>query len=86
MLISLWFDSKNHKEPWYGLDIAPSYMYIKFTNLYRYIGRRISEAESRLLGVKPPDVVTRIPRYFRGRGWKGISACAVNLPCWLSIF
>ncbi|CAI8020857.1 hypothetical protein GBAR_LOCUS12434 [Geodia barretti] len=50
-LISLWFDSKNHKEPW-------------------YIGRRISEAESRLLGVKPPDVVTRVPKSFRGRGWK----------------
>jgi hypothetical protein len=50
-LISLWFDSKNHKEPW-------------------YIGRSISEAESRFLGIKPPDVVTRVPKSFRGRGWK----------------
>ena len=42
-----------------------------FLPLFRYIGRRISEAESRLLGVKPPDVVTRVPKSFRGRGWKG---------------
>lgn len=44
--------------------------------IYRYIGRRISEAESRLLAVKPPDVFTRVPKQFRGRGWKGTYSAA----------
>jgi hypothetical protein len=51
-LLSLWFDSKHHKEPW-------------------YIGNRVAEAEERLRQVKPPDSIGRIPKVFRGRGWKG---------------
>lgn len=42
------------------------------SSVFRYVGNRISQAESRLAGVKPPNSVTRIPKAFRGRGWKGI--------------
>ena len=39
--------------------------------MYRYIGNRVAEAEVRLRLVKPPDFIGRIPKAFRGRGWKG---------------
>ena len=39
--------------------------------MYRYIGKRVAEAEERLRLVKPPDLIGRIPKAFRGRGWKG---------------
>ena len=93
-LISLWFDSKNHKERWYVYQNADaSRMYAINSHIYpppqaenlvsliyyvfvcltfRYIGNRILEAESRLASVKPPSSFTRIPRAFRGRGWKGV--------------
>ena len=39
--------------------------------MYRYIGNRVAEAEVRLRLVKPPDFIGRIPKAFRGLGWKG---------------
>ena len=54
--------------------------------IYRYIGRRISEAESRLLAVKPPDVFTRVPKQFRGRGWKGTYSAASFLCFFYLVF
>ena len=40
--------------------------------VYRYIGRKIAEADARLFSIRPPDCITRIPRSFRGRAWKGM--------------
>jgi hypothetical protein len=64
-LLSLWFDSKHHKEPW-------------------YIGNRVAEAEERLRQVKPPDSIGRIPKVFRGRGWKA-TECRTFLLYYLPI-
>ena len=53
-------------------------------SIFRYIGNRISEADARLIGIKPPDSIARIPRGFRGRAWKGmyiIVHCKVGYAC-----
>jgi len=41
--------------------------------MYRYIGRRISEIDQRLLQITMPSIVTRSPRSIKERAfWKGL--------------
>ena len=42
-----------------------------FTSTCRYIGNKVKEADARLLGIKPPNCITRMPQSFRGKAWKG---------------
>ena len=79
-LLSLWFESKYHRKQWSVIIIAYNKWWCSHVFLckYRYIGNKIKEADAKLAGIKPPDVVIRKPKSFRGREWKGNYSFAID--------